>query len=306
MVVAPPSDSQDALAEPAAAAPAPRGARKPAVHVYTATPSFHERLVSAWRHRALVRYFGKLYVQRRYRRAWLGWLWLPLRPTADVFGRVLLFGGLLSVSSGTRPYFVFYIVGATAWRFFQMGIMNSMRSLELNRTLFQRINLPRATAVAASVVPAAIEALSFALVGVVGMVYFKITEGSFYIAFGPSTLVALAGVALLTAFVFAIGLWTAPMSAAARDIRFLVGYVIGFWYVATPVIYPISSIPQQFRPIAEYNPITAPVEMVKHGLMLTAPPTMRSTVVSLASLAVILAGGLVWFWRMEAKAAAAV
>jgi lipopolysaccharide transport system permease protein len=304
MAAAPTTEREPARLEQPPAARS-RGRRAP-VHVYRPPRAFAFRLHDLWHHRGLLRYFGKLYVQRRYRRAWLGWLWVPLRPAADLIGRVLLFGGLLSVSSGTRPYFIFYMVGATAWRFFQMGVLMATRSLDLNRSLFQKVNLPRVTAVAAAVVPAAVEAGMFALLGLVGAVYFKLTEGSFYVYVWPGTLAAVAGFALLALFVFVVGLWTAPLAAHARDVRFLVTYALGLWYVATPVIYPISSIPSQFRPLAEYNPLTAPVELVKYGLMQTAPPSQNSVVVSLVALAVLLAGGLMSFARAEAKAAAAV
>jgi lipopolysaccharide transport system permease protein len=267
---------------------------------------FHFRLLDLWRHRGLLRYFGKLYIQRRYRRAWLGWLWVPLRPSADVAGRVLLFGGLLAVASGTRPYFMFFIVGATAWRFFSTGVVMATRGLELNRSLFQRVNLPRATAVAAAIVPATIEAGIFALIGLAGAIYFKLTQGSFFLVFGVSTLAAVAGFALLALYVFAIGLWTAPLSLHARDVRFILTYFLGLWYVATPVIYPISSIPQQFRPLAVYNPITAPVELIKYGILQTSGPSHVSVVVSLVAIAVLLLGGLLTFARAEAKAAARV
>ncbi|MEJ7569413.1 MAG: ABC transporter permease [Gaiellaceae bacterium] len=274
--------------------------------VYTPVPRFSYRLADLWRYRGLLRYFGKVYIQKRYRRTWLGWLWIPIRPTLDVAGRVLLFGSLLGVASGTRPYFMFFIVGATAWRFFSIGVIWAARALELNANLFNRVHLPRVSAVAASIVPAAIEAGIFALIGLVGAVYYKVTQGSFFLFVGPSSLAALAGIALLALYVVAIGLWTAPIGYHARDIRFILTYVLGFWYVITPVIYPISSIPEKFRPLAEYNPLTAPVEFVKYGILQTAPPTDTSIVVSLVVLGALLVGGVLVFARAEARAAAAV
>jgi lipopolysaccharide transport system permease protein len=291
---------------PAALPPRPVSGRRRTTRIYAPSHRYAFRLRDLWRYRGLLRYFGKLYVKRRYRRTWLGWIWVPLRPAADMAGRVLLFGGLLSVSSGTRPYFMFFIVGSAAWRFFSIGVLMATRSLDMNQSLFQRVNLPRASAVAAAIVPAAIEAGIFVLMGIAGALYFKATQGSFYIVLGPSTLAAVAGAGLLAIYVFAVGLWTAPLAANARDVRFLLSYVLGFWYVATPIIYPISSIPQQFRPLALYNPLTAPVELVKYGLLETARPATVSLVVSFAVLGALLLGGVLTFARAEAKAAATV
>lgn len=280
--------------------------RQGKTRVYTPPRRYAPRVADIWRYRGLLRYFGKIYVQKRYRRTWLGWLWIPLRPATDVAGRVLLFGAFLGVASGDRPYFMFFIVGATAWRFFSIGVIWATRSLELNRALYRRIHLPRVTAVAASIIPAAIDAGVFALIGLVGAAYFRITQGSFFLVVGPTNLAAAAGLVLLAAYVVAIGLWTAPIGVHARDVRIVLTYVLGFWYIVTPVIYPISSIPRQFRPIAEYNPVTAPVELIKYGVLQTAPPTSASLVISLVTLAVLLLGGIVTFTRAESRAAASV
>jgi lipopolysaccharide transport system permease protein len=80
--------------------------------------------------------------------------------------------------------------------------------------------------------------------------------------------------------------------------------VVQFWYFATPVIYPISSLPPQYRPIAELNPLSAPVEMVKFGFLDTAAPEVKSMLVSFASLALVLFGGLWMFNRFERAAVA--
>lgn len=282
--------------------------RRLPVHVYVPPRTYAFRWLDLWRYRALVRYFGKFYVKRKYRRALLGWLWVPLRPTYDLLGKTILFGGLLSVSSGDRPYFIFFIVGTSAWRIVQMGLHQSIRALDMNRTLFSRVNVPRATALVAGLVPAVLDVLVYVVIGAAGCLYYKLTQGSFYIVITPKGLTATAvGVALLMLYVMALGLWVAPFAFYARDARYLLNYGIGFWYVITPIIYPISSIPsEKLQKVAEYNPLTAPCQLVQWGLMQTSFPEMISVLVSLATLGVVGAGGLLYFARTEARAAAHV
>jgi lipopolysaccharide transport system permease protein len=107
---------------------------------------------------------------------------------------------------------------------------------------------------------------------------------------------------LLACYVVAIGLFTAPIAMRARDVRFLLAYVMGLWYFVTPVIYPTSYLPEAYRPIAELNPLTAPVELVKYGVLDTAPPTALSLGISLVTLAVLSVAGLVFFLRSERRA----
>ena len=72
----------------------------------------------------------------------------------------------------------------------------------------------------------------------------------------------------------------------ARDIRFIVRYVISFWYFLTPVLYATSSLPHQYRVLANYNPITAPIELIKDSLLATGKPGSTSVFISCIGLAV--------------------
>jgi lipopolysaccharide transport system permease protein len=158
-------------------------------------------------------------------------------------------------------------------------------------------------AVASALVLSTVEAAVYAVIALIGIVYFKVVHGTLYFSVGIETLGAAAGVALLSLWVVALSLWTAPLAARARDVRFILGFVLGLWNFCTPVIYPISAIPEKWRPIAYNNPITAPIELIKWGLLETAPPTHRSIMISLAALAVVLGAGTVWFSVHEANAA---
>lgn len=264
------------------------------------------RLGDLWVYRHLARYFGFVFVERRYRRTWLGWLWIPLRPGVDIATRVLFFGGFLGVSPGDRPYFMFFIVGSAAWQLVSVGTTWGLRSVDLHRSTFDRIHVPRATAVAGAIIPGLLEFLIYAVICAMGVTYYYFRAGRMYLTFGKPTILAVLGLVLLCLWIFAIGLWLAPLVTRARDVRFLFRYVFSFWYLVTPVVYPISYLPDKYQPFAEYNPLTAPVEFVKYGLLGTAPPLFHSVVTSLAALAVVLGGGLYVFHRLEHAAAARI
>jgi lipopolysaccharide transport system permease protein len=262
-----------------------------------------EALAAAWRDRALIPYFGRRFLEKRYDRTVLGWLWLPLRPSLDVFARVLLFGGFLGVASGDRPYFMFFIAGMAAWQLFERTAFWATRALEMNRTLLSRANVSRLAAVVSAVVPGTLELLLYTAIGFVGAGYYLVTDGSSYLIFDPRMVAAVGlGLVLLALSGIAVGVWTSTLAAETRDVRFFLGYALGFWYFITPVIYPISAIPERYRPIAELNPLTAPVELVKYGILRTAPPTTSSLVVSSLFLVVTIAGGL-WFFARGQRAA---
>jgi lipopolysaccharide transport system permease protein len=279
-----------------------RSRRRRTARVVHARGAWDLRLFDLWAFRALVPRFGKVYVERRYRRTWLGWLWIPLRPGIDVASRVLLFGGLLGVAPGDRPYFMFFVVGAGAWQLFQTTALWATRSLEINRGILDRVAVPRATAVLGAVVAGLVDLLLYATIGGIAALYYKLSHGTTYITVAPTTSLAFAGIILLALYAVAVGFFTAPLALKARDVRFVLMYALGFWYLVTPIIYPTSYIPEKYRPIAEFNPLSAPVEFVKYGLLDTSPPSGASVVVSLSVLVVLLVGGYLSFQRREARA----
>ena len=97
---------------------------------------------------------------------------------------------------------------------------------------------------------------------------------------------------MLLLFGLSIGLWTSVLAATARDVRFGFNYVMRLWFFITPVIYPVSAIPADFRPIAEYNPATAPVETAKHGLLAQRPRRANSLIVTLVTVTCLLLWGM--------------
>src|SRR4051794_17965008 len=82
--------------------------------------SLPERAREVWQRRALIPFFWKRSLERRYLRTWLGWVWLPLRPAVETASRVFVFGGVLSVPTQHGiPYLVFFLAGQSAWGLFE-------------------------------------------------------------------------------------------------------------------------------------------------------------------------------------------
>lgn len=245
-------------------------------------------------------------VRARYRKTLLGWVWLPLRPGIDIFGKTLLFGAMLGVSSGDRPYLIFYLIGQAAWQFFDRSAFWAMRSLEMSRRTLQHIAIPRLVAVISAVIPASVEFLIYVCFAFAITLFYVVERSTFFIALDLTTGISAVGLVLLGLFGITWGLFTSVPSLHVRDIRFVSGFLFSLVYVMTPVIYPISSIPRPYSLVAQYNPLTAPIEMVKYGLLRTAPPTTASIVVSVSTLSVLLALGLCLFARSDARLIARV
>jgi lipopolysaccharide transport system permease protein len=265
-------------------------------------PGLRHRLRELWRYRRLIRFFGKQFLERRYRRTILGWIWIPLRPLLTVFSRVLVFGALLAVPSNDVPYFLFFLVGYGTWQLFALYLMWATRSLEMTRKLLKRLYFPRLVLPIAAAVPAAIEFAVYVALGGLTVAYFGLFDGDTYLSLDFGLLLVPAGLGMCVALAFGIGLWTCVFGAHARDVRFTLNFILGFWMYLTPIIYPLSAIPERFQPIAALNPLTAPVEMVKKGLLDAGDVQNSALAVSFGVIVVAILSGMTFFARAEAAA----
>lgn len=261
-----------------------------------------ERVREFWRYRRLIPYFGKRFIEKLYLRTWLGWLWIPLRPILDVGARVLIFGALLGVPSDGVPYLLFFLIGMSAWQFFATTTYWATRCVELNRRVLKRMYLPRLTVLVASVAPSALFYIMYMIIAAIVVAYYQIADGVFYLVLGPELLIAVAGLVLSTLLALSIGLFTSIWGAQARDVRFTLAYVLNFWFFLTPVIYPLSTIPEGFQTVASLNPMTAPIEMVRYGFLGSGEVPLTALAVSVGTIVVIALGGLAYFSRSEALA----
>jgi ABC-type polysaccharide/polyol phosphate export permease len=103
-------------------------------------------------------------------------------------------------------------------------------------------------------------------------------------------------------FGLGVGLLASGMSARARDVRFTFAFLLSFLYFMTPVIYPMSKVPPHWRPLAELNPLTGAMEMVKDGLFATESLSLAATLVTVIGVLVIWIPGLWLFDRLEVAA----
>ena len=257
------------------------------------------RLREVWYDRRLLPYYSRCYIQRRYRNTWLGWLWLPLKPGLDMFSKALFFGGFLGVSSGDRPYIIFFTFGTCGWVLFESLTKWGVKSLRMSNQFIKGAYAPRLPRTLGLVGTALFDLFLYTVVAIAAVFYYLSTTGTMYIVPSKQVLIAGVGLVLLAAWGLTVALITAPLSTYSRDVRYSFNYVTQFWYFLTPIAYPISSIPEQYQPIAEANPLTAPVEMVKYGFLQTAPPATKSIVSCFIGLAVFGVLGLSFFTRME-------
>ena len=109
----------------------------------------------------------------------------------------------------------------------------------------------------------------------------------------PPLILATAALAL------AIGLWLGPLNVSFRDVKHTLPFIIQVWMFASPVIYPLSLIPENIRWLYALNPMVGIIEGFRWALVGENDPNMVSLLGSVATIVLLLAGGLVFFKHME-------
>jgi lipopolysaccharide transport system permease protein len=259
------------------------------------------RLRDVWRYRRLMRFFAVRTLQKLYANTVLGWAWLFIRPLVPLLVNTLIFSGVLRVGSHGIPYFLFLTTGNTIWEFFASGLTWGTRSLELNRGFMSKVYVPRL------IMPVAAMAPSYLYLGVnlavliVALIYYRVTSGVNYLA--PLNLGwALASFLLTIVLALGISLWTSVLALHARDVRFTLGYVLGFWVFLTPVMYPLN-VPEKWQWAISLNPMAAIVNAFKYGVLGIPVLNVEHFGIAMLIAGVAMSSGLWFFNRADASAA---
>ena len=261
------------------------------------------RFVEIWQYRRLISYFAIDSIQRTYRSTLLGWGWLLIRPIFPVVVGTLVFHSLIGVTSpDTVPYFLFYLIGHSIFEFFEDCLIRNTRSLQMNKRILTKLYFPRIILPAATMAPGMVTFGIHLVLITLTVVYFAVTDGRVYFVFGFETLFAFAAVFMSMMLSFGLGLFTSVLGAEVRDVRFTLRYILRFWYFLTPVFYPLSAVPEQWRLLASINPMTTIVELFKYGLLRgSLSITSEHVAVTVLVLLVLLIVGFAYFWHAEAS-----
>jgi lipopolysaccharide transport system permease protein len=228
----------------------------------------------------------------RYKQTVLGAAWAVLQPLLTMAVFTVIFGRLARLSSDGLPYPVFALAALVPWTYFGNALSQASNSLVDQHQLLTKVYFPRLLLPLAAVVAGLVElAISFVMLLLV-LAWYGIT---------PSVrlLVAPAFALLAAACAFAPGIWLAALNVRYRDVRYVIPFLVQLWLFATPVAYSSSLIPDRWRLLYGLNPMAGVVDGFRWMVSPTAHAPGSGLAVSIATVGVLLTGGLYFFRRME-------
>jgi lipopolysaccharide transport system permease protein len=258
---------------------------------------FDWRLRQLWRYRDLIGLFVWRDFVAVYKQTVLGPLWHIIRPIMTTLTFTIVFGQVAGLSTDGAPPFLFYMVGNIAWTYFSISLDNTARTFVSNSALLGKVYFHRLVIPIALVFSNLIAfAIQFGILAVAMAIYaFAGTPPHLtsWIFATPLLIAILAGYAL------GGGIIVCAMTTRYRDLSYLVTFGVQLLMYATPVIYPVSSIPERYRWIALLNPLSPVFEGFRLALLGVGTVTPGQLATSAAIMLAVLTCGLMLFTRVE-------
>lgn len=267
-------------------------------HITAKSGWFHWDLRGLWRYRELIRLFVKKSLTVTYKQTILGPLWLILNPLLSSFVYMILFGRIAALGTEGIPQFLFYLSGTALWTFFSGCLTGNSSIFVSNAHLFGKVYFPRLTVPVANCITALVK-FGVQLIPVLILLAHAIVTGT--VSPRPVWLLLLPFCLLQTALLgMGCGLILSSVTARYRDIISLVPVGTQLWMYATPVVYPLSRLPEGIiRRTVLINPVTMCMEVYRRALFGVGQIEWRYLFCSWGMTAVILTVGLLLFSRVE-------
>ena len=225
---------------------------------------FGFNLSELWRYRDLALLFVKRDLVNSFKQTVLGPIWILINPLLSTLVFTVIFGVIAGISTDGMPQFLFYMSGNILWGFFSSCLSRASSTFLGNARLFGKVYFPRLVVPVAGIIYNLVNFMLQTLLFVVLIIIYVIIGANIhpniFIAFAPLMVIHTAALGT------GIGLIVSSVTAKYRDLNILVSFGLSLLMYITPVVYPISQVPPDYRWIMLLNPV-APIVVVFLGLL---------------------------------------
>ena len=243
-----------------------------------------------WSYRELFFYFAWRDVKVRYKQTAIGAAWAIFQPFITMVVFTLFFNKVAGISAPESiPYSIFAYSGLLFWQYFSNALNRSSNSLVDNQSVITKVYFPRLIPPISATIVALIDFLCALLVYVGLLLYFQISpEPLGYLLFIPCvfvTFIAASG----------IGMFLAALNVKYRDVKQALPFFIQTGLFLTPVIYPVTLVPERFQWILYLNPMTGVINTFRYTTLGIGEIDWKLTMVSVLMAIFLFVFGLIYF-----------
>jgi lipopolysaccharide transport system permease protein len=260
---------------------------------------FNLNLREIFHYKDLLVRFVRRDVIASYQQTILGPVWVFLQPLLTTLVYFIIFTRIAKIPTDGIPPLLFYLPGSIIWTYFSDCLTGTMNTFVANAYIFNKVYFPRLIAPLSNVLFHTFR-LSFQLI-------FFFLIYSFFLVFyhnvHPSFLILLLPILLLQTAIFALGagLIISVITAKYRDLDNIINFLMRLFMFVSPIVYPVSIIPEKYKFIFWMNPLTAVIETFRAAFFSNHPVNVKYLLLSAINSLILLFAGLVLFHKREIK-----
>ncbi len=267
-------------------------------HISAKRSWFDLNLKEVWQYRDLIWLFTKRSFTVTYKQTILGPAWIFLNPLVSSLLYAFVFGGIAGIGTDGVPQLLFYLCSNAIWIFFSSSLTKNASTFTANANVFGKVYFPRLSMPVSNVLSSVIQfGVQMVLVLALLVYYLICGQVSPNWAMWPLIPVVVLHLGLLA---LGCGIIISSLTTKYRDLAILVTFGVQLWMYITPVVYPLSQIPEGWmRTVVQCNPATAPVELFRLAVLGQGSMNWLYYGISWAVTALVLVLGVMLFNRVE-------
>ena len=258
---------------------------------------FNVNLKEIWQYRDLILLFVKRDLPTSYKQTILGPLWILINPLLSTTVFTVIFGIIAGIPTDGTPQFLFYMSGNILWGFFSSCLNRGSGTFLGNVRLFGKVYFPRLVMPISGIIYNLVNFFLQTSVFVILVIVYTVIGANVH----PNWLIALTPLLVLQTAMLGtgMGLIISSITTKYRDLNVLVGFGVSLLMYITPVVYPISQVPVNFRWLMLLNPVAPIVETYRCAFLGRGSFEWPFLLISLAVTAGLLFWGVVVFNKVE-------
>ncbi|HET6616965.1 MAG TPA: ABC transporter permease [Gemmatimonadota bacterium] len=226
---------------------------------------FDLRLRELWSYRDLVWLFVRRDFVAQYKQTILGPLWHVVHPLLTTVTFTVVFGRIARIPTDSIPPFLFYLSGNVLWGYFNNSFTKTSNTFVSNANVFGKVYFPR-LAVPVSTLGTSLIGFLIQMVIFLGFLAYFIAKGApvdpnRWALATPLLLLPMAGLGL------GGGIILSALTTRYRDLTSVVTFGVSLLMYMTPIVYPLSAVPEAYRAIVMVNPLTPIVEAFRFAFL---------------------------------------
>ncbi len=258
---------------------------------------FDVDLAELWRYRDLIGLFVRRDFVSKYKQTILGPLWFIIQPLITTLMFTVVFGNIAGIPTDGIPKMLFYLTGIVGWTYFATCLNDTSQTFIKNASIFGKVYFPRLALPISVVISNLVSFLIQFVLVLCFLAYFMIVGSDVHpninVLLIPVLMLLIAGLGL------GFGIIISSLTTKYRDLTHLVSFGVSLWMYATPIIYPLSEIPEKYKLFVLANPMTPIVETFKVALLGVGEVNYYQLMYSFGFTVAVLVVGILIFNKVE-------